>query len=327
MRTRRYLLQKIGQLVLTMVFVLLFNFFLFRVMPGNPVTLLARAEGAKLSAAAQKALIHDLGLDRPMLGQFATYVSNTVRGNFGESLFVLPGQSVGSVFLEFLTPTLLLVGISTLLSTVFGLLMGIYGGWRRGSAFDLSSMGFSLVLYSMPEFWLGILLLIFLGGRLHLFPVNGYSSVRTTYLGIAHVVDVINHLFLPCLTLTLAYLGEYYLLMRSSLLDVLGEEYITLARAKGLSEDSVLWRHAVRNALLPTVTLIALNFGFVIGGAITVETVFSYPGLGYLTFRAIQSKDFPLLQGMFLFFSLAVIVANFVADLLYAYLDPRVRAA
>jgi peptide/nickel transport system permease protein len=157
--------------------------------------------------------------------------------------------------------------------------------------------------------------------------VNGYQSVDSGITGMSHVVDVINHLFLPCITLALAYLGEYYLLMRSSLLDVVGEEYITLARAKGLREKMVLWRHAVRNALLPTVTLVALNFGFVLAGAITVETVYSYPGLGKLTYDAIQSKDFPLLQGMFLFFSLAVILANFFADLLYVYLDPRVRGA
>jgi peptide/nickel transport system permease protein len=324
---RRYLFGKVAQIVLTMVFVLAFNFFLFRVMPGNPVTLLARAQGAHLSAAAQQQLAHDLGLDLPVAQQFVQYVKDTVTGKFGESLFVLPGQSVLSTFGHFLIPTLILVGISTILSTVFGLLMGIYGGWNRGSAFDLGSMGFSLVLYAMPEFWLGILLLITLGGTLHLFPVNGYQSVDSGITGMSHVVDVINHLFLPCITLALAYLGEYYLLMRSSLLDVVGEEYITLARAKGLREKMVLWRHAVRNALLPTVTLVALNFGFVLAGAITVETVYSYPGLGKLTYDAIQSKDFPLLQGMFLFFSLAVILANFFADLLYVYLDPRVRGA
>jgi peptide/nickel transport system permease protein len=134
-------------------------------------------------------------------------------------------------------------------------------------------------------------------------------------------------MFLPLITLTLGYIGEYYLLMRSSLLDVLGEEYITAARAKGIRESQVLWRHAVRNALLPTVTLLALSFGFVIGGAITVELVFSYPGLGLLTFEALEAQDYALLQGMFLFFSAAVIVANLIADILYSYLDPRVREA
>jgi peptide/nickel transport system permease protein len=262
-----------------------------------------------------------------MVQQFWTYTKDTLRGNLGESLITYPGVSVTSIFAEFAWPTLVLVGVSTMLSTVFGMLMGIYGGWRRGRAFDLSSMGVSLVLYAMPEFWLGILLLILFAVTFGLFPTGGSQSVAVTYTGAAHLIDVINHLFLPCITLTLAYLGESYLLMRSSLLDVLGEEYVTLARAKGLREENVLWRHAVPNALLPTVTLIALNFGFVLGGAITVETVFSYPGLGLLTFDALQNKDFALLQGMFLFFSLAVIVANFIADLLYVYLDPRVRVA
>lgn len=324
---RAYLFGKIWQILLTMFFILAFNFFLFRVMPGNPITLMARAQGTHLSVAAQQALAHDLGLDAPIGKQFFIYFKDTVTGRFGQSLFVLPGQSVLNVFGHFLIPTLVLVGISTILSTIFGLLMGIYAGWRRGSVFDLSSMAFNLVLWAMPEFWLGILLLILLGSIFHLFPVNGYQSVTPVYTGLAHIVDVLNHLFLPCVTLALAYLGEYYLVMRASLLDVLGEEYITVAHSKGLRDKIVLWRHAVRNALLPTVTLVALNFGFVIGGAITVETVYSYPGLGKLTYDAIQSKDFPLLQGMFLFFSLAVILARFVADLLYVYLDPRVREA
>jgi peptide/nickel transport system permease protein len=323
----KYLSQKIAQVLLTMLFVLMFNFFLFRVMPGNPVTILARASGGRMTIEAQRELAHELGLDQPMLGQFFTYVRETVHLNLGESTIVYPGQSVTSIFGEFLRPTLILVGISTILSTIIGVIMGIYAGWNRGSRYDVTSMAASLVLYAMPEWWLGLLLLIFFAGTLRIFPVAGAQSVTQTLTGIPHLVDVINHLFLPCLTLTLAYLGEYYLLMRSSLLDVLGEEYVTLARAKGLREKVVLWRHAVRNALLPTVTLVALNFGFVISGAITVEYVYSYPGLGKLAFDAVQAKDFPLLQGMFLFFSLAVIIANFLADLLYAYLDPRVREA
>jgi peptide/nickel transport system permease protein len=327
MGKRKYLIQKIAQVILTMFFVLMFNFFLFRVMPGNPVTLLARSTGARLTPAAQRELIRELGLDKPLVGQFVTYVGDTVTGNLGKSTIVYQGQDVRSLFGEFAEPTLLLVGLSTIISTIVGVIMGIYAGWNRGSRYDVSTMTFSLVLYAMPEWWLGLLLLVFLAGGLGLFPIGGAQSVNQNFSGVSHYVDVFNHLFLPCLTLSLAYLGEYYLLMRSSLLDVLGEEYITLARAKGLRDKVVLWRHAVRNALLPTVTVVALNFGFVLGGAITVEAVFSYPGLGLLTFSALQAKDFPLLQGMFLFFSLGVIIANFIADLTYAYLDPRVRAA
>jgi peptide/nickel transport system permease protein len=190
----------------------------------------------------------------------------------------------------------------------------------------MSSMTGSLFLYSMPEFVLGILLLLLFTKYLHLFPSGGYKSVTGNLSGGAYIADVVNHMFLPWLTLTLAYVGEYYLVMRSSLLDVLGEEYITLARAKGLREKFVLRRHAVRNALLPTVTLVALSFGFVLGGAITVELVFSYPGVGKLSLDALRKQDYPVLQGTFLFFSMAVLIANLIADIIYGYFDPRVRA-
>ena len=219
------------------------------------------------------------------------------------------------------------MGTATLFSTVFGIAMGIYAGWRRGGKFDKASMYGSLVLYSMPEFWLGMLLILLFSATLHWFPSSGRTDVRFDYTGFAAVGDVINHLFLPCLTLTLAYLGEYYLVMRSSLLDVLGEDYITTARAKGVREKWVLRRHAVRNALLPTITLIALSFGFVLGGAITIEYVFGYKGLGGLTYDALQARDYPLLQGVFLIASAIVILFNLIADLIYGYFDPRVREA
>jgi len=182
----------------------------------------------------------------------------------------------------------------------------------------------------MPEFWFGILVLMAFGAGVGpfpaLFPIGGYESPSGDITGLAHVTDVLNHLVLPWFTLTVAYLGEYALIMRSSLLDVLGDDFVGTARAKGLREKQVLWRHAVPNALLPTFTLTILSLGFIFSGAITVEYVFSYPGLGWLTVQAIDSKDYALLQGLFLLFSTAVIVANLVADLLYAYLDPRVRA-
>jgi peptide/nickel transport system permease protein len=321
----RYVLSKIGQALATLAFVLAFNFFLFRVMPGDPVRLLARAQGLELSRGAIRELIADLGLNKPLLAQFWDYLGDTLRGNFGDSFIY--GEPVTTIFARFMWPTILLVGVATVLMTVIGLFLGVRGGWNRGSKTDLASMGISLVLYSMPEFWLGMVLLLLFATTLGWFPQGGFQSTQTGITGLDKVVDILNHMFLPMITLTLAYLGEYYLLMRSSLLDVLGEEYITAARAKGIRESHVLWRHAVRNALLPTVTLLALSFGFVIGGAITVELVFSYPGLGLLTFEALEAQDYALLQGMFLFFSAAVIVANLIADILYSYLDPRVREA
>lgn len=325
MRGRRYVLSKLGQAVVTLAFVVAFNFFLFRVMPGDPVRLLARAQGLELSQQAQRDLIRDLGLNRPLPEQFVGYLGDTLRGDLGTSFIY--AEPVTTVFGRFLWPTLLLVGTATVLMTVVGLFLGIRGGWNRGSKGDLASMGISLILYSMPEFWLGMMLLVLFATTLGWFPQGGFQSTQSGITGFDKVVDVLNHMLLPTLTLTLAYLGEYYLLMRSSLLEVLGEEYITAARAKGIRENQVLWRHAVRNALLPTVTLLAISFGYVIGGAVTVELVFSYPGLGMLTVEALDFQDYALLQGMFLFFSAAVIVANLVADLLYSYLDPRVREA
>jgi peptide/nickel transport system permease protein len=326
--TRRYVLGKIVQALLTLAFVLTFNFLLFRVMPGDPATLLLRGTG-QLTPETIAELEHELGLDQPLPQQFVTYIKNTLTGEFGVSL--ASGAPVTEVIGERIWPTLLLVGTSTVASAVIGLLIGIRAGWRRGSAFDVGSTGTTLVFYSMPEFWFGILVLMaFAGGAWFfpaIFPTGGYETVGSELTGFGRVVDIFNHLFLPWVTLTVAYLGEYALIMRSSVLDVVGEDYVTTARAKGLREKQVLWRHTVPNAILPTMTLTFLSLGFIFAGTITIEYVFSYPGLGLLTVQAIDDKDFPILQAVFLLFSLAVIVANLLADLLYAYLDPRVRGA
>jgi peptide/nickel transport system permease protein len=325
--TRGYVLGKISQALLTVAFVLVFNFFLFRVMPGDPATLLLRGTGA-LSQETIATLNRDLGLDQPLPRQFVTYLGDTLRGNFGVSL--ASGDPVSEVIGSRMWPTILLVGTSTIASAVLGLLIGIYGGWRRGSAFDLGSLGFTLVAYAMPEFWFGILILLAFAGGIGffpaIFPTGGYQTAGAELTGFSHVVDVLNHMALPFITLTVAYLGEYALIMRSSILDIMGEDFVNTARAKGLREKQVLWRHTVPNALLPTITLTFLSLGFVFAGAITVEYVFSWPGLGLLTVTAVDDKDFPLLQALFLLFSAAVIVFNLIADLLYAYLDPRVRA-
>lgn len=327
MGTRRYVAGKILQALLTLAFVLVFNFFLFRVMPGDPAALLLRGTGA-IAPETIAELERDFGLDQPLPQQFVTYVGDTLTWNFGRSL--ASGAEVIEVVGERIWPTILLVGTSTIASAVIGLLIGIYGGWRRGSKFDVGSLGFSLVAYAMPEFWFGILVLLAFAGGVGffpaIFPTGGYQTAGAELTGFAHVVDVLNHMALPWFTLTVAYLGEYALIMRSSILDVMGEDFVNTARAKGLREKQVLWRHTVPNALLPTITLTFLSLGFVFAGAITVEYVFSWPGLGLLTVTAIDDKDFPLLQALFLLFSAAVIVFNLIADLLYGYLDPRVRA-
>jgi peptide/nickel transport system permease protein len=326
--TRRYVIGKVVRAALTLAFVVAFNFFLFRVMPGNPATLLLRGTSA-LTPATIAELEHELGLDQPLPQQFVTYVENTFTGQFGVSL--TSGDPVTQVIQSRIGPTVVLVLTSTVASAVIGILIGIRAGWRRGSAFDLGSTGTTLVFYSMPEFWFGILVLMAFAGGIGffpaIFPTGGYETAGSGLTGFDRVVDILNHLVLPFSVLTIAYLGEYALIMRSSVLDVTGEDYVVTARAKGLRENQVLWRHTVPNALLPTMTLTFLSLGFVFAGTITIEYVFSYPGLGLLTVEAIDNKDFPILQAVFLLFSAAVIVANLVADLLYGYLDPRVRAA
>jgi peptide/nickel transport system permease protein len=224
----------------------------------------------------------------------------------------------------------LLLGTATILSAVIGIAMGIRGGWSRGGSFDRASTGISLTLYAMPEFWLGMVLLILLstgiGPLPGIFPSGGTITPGVDKWSLEGIVDQAWHLFLPALTLTLAYLAEYALVMRSSLVDELRQDYLTTARAKGMRDKRVRRRHAVPNALLPTVTLVFLNIGFVVSGAITVETVFSWPGLGLLSYQAIRGPDIPLLQAIFLLFSIAVVVANLVADIVVAAVDPRVRS-
>ena len=323
MGSGRYLLKKVFQALLTLAFVLVANFFLFRILPGDPVRTLAKNQ--KLAPEQIDILRKDLGLDQPVFPQqLLTYTGDTLRGNFGVSF--ITGRPVLTSIASHIWPTILLVGSATILSTIMGIIAGIWAAWRRGSSFDVGSLGVSLTLYSMPEGWLGMMLLIVFGVWLGLFPLGGYESTQGL-TGAAHWVDVLNHLILPMMTLALGYVGEFYLIMRASLLEVMGEDFITTARAKGLRDKMVRRNHAVPNALLPTVTLVVLSLGYVLGGAILIEAIFSYEGLGLLTYNAIQSLDYPTIQGVFLIVSAAVILANLVADIMYTYLDPRVREA
>ncbi|MEX0755867.1 MAG: ABC transporter permease [Actinomycetota bacterium] len=319
MGVRRYLVRKCLGLLGTLVFALVLNFFLFRVMPGDPVRLLARQQ--ELSLEEQQEQIELFGLDEPLGQQFVTYVGATLRGDFGIS--ARTQRPVWDIIGERVMPTLLLVGLSTIFSMVFGLWIGIRGAWRRGSGFDKVTHIGSLALYSTPEGVLAIAFILVFSGWLGWFPAAGYSSPGLT--GMAYVIDVLNHLVLPVLTLGLGYIGSYSVVMRESLLETMGEDYVGTARAKGLNESQVRRKHAVPNALLPTMTLVLYSFGYVIGGAVVTEYIFSFPGLGRLTAEAIGQQDFPLLQALFLLLTVSVLVFNLIADVLYGYLDPRVR--
>ncbi|QLQ11650.1 MAG: ABC transporter permease [Nocardioidaceae bacterium] len=320
-----YVLAKVGGAIGTLFFILVVNFFLFRVLPGDPAKTLGR--GRFRTPEQLEEFKSSYGLDQPLIQQFFTYLKNTLTGDLGISYrYRVP---VSDLILDRMWPTLLLVGTSTILAMLIGVYLGIISAWNRGGRFDKTSTGSTLTLYSMPEWWLGMILIavfaVGVGPIPGIFPTGGLHDVDVDPASLAGWIDTAQHLVLPVLTLTLAYLAEYALVMRSSLLDELGEDYLTTARAKGLRDVTVRRRHAVRNAMLPTTTVSALNFGFVVSGAITIETIFSIPGLGLLAQEALSIPDYWVLQGTFLVASAGVVFANLAANLLYGLLDPRVR--
>ena len=318
----RYVLNRVLAAISTLVFVILFNFFLFRVMPGDPIALYTR--GRNVDAEQIRAL--NAALNRPLGEQLFAYLANPFQSDVFSVKFSAP---VWEVIGPRVYPTLLLVGTATLIATVVGVWLGIRSGWARGGRFDKTSTTTTLVLYSMPEFWFGMIMLIVfavgLGPIPGVFPTGGLSTPGVDTSSPAGWLDVAWHLALPVTTLAVVYLAEYSLIMRASIIEETAQDYLQTARAKGLMDKMVRKNHAVPNATLPTMTLVFLNLGFVVGGAITIEYVYSIPGLGSLTVDALQGPDVPLLQALFLLFSAAVIFANLVADLLYGYLDPRVR--
>ncbi len=317
----RFISAKVLGSLVTLLFVICFNFFLFRVVEGDPVANLYR--GRNLTEHQRETLTKQFGLDKSKGAQFVSYLKETATLNLGRSY--TSNQPVWGEIKRKAGPTIALVGISAVLSAVLGVLLGIASAWRRRTRTDYAITTFSIGTYSVPDFWLGMVLLTFFAVTLGWFPVGGIVDPSSDATGISKLADQAKHMFLPALTLTVAYLGEYAIVMRSSLLDTMREDYLLLARAKGLRDVLVRNRHAVPNALLPVVALLAINFGLVLAGAIAVESIFSWPGIGLATYEALKGPDLPMLQGIFLVFSASMIFFNLVADLLYGYLDPRVR--
>ena len=319
----RYLALRAGGSLISLVMVVVVGFFAFRILPGDPAITLTR--GRQVSPEEVERLRQELGLDDALPVQFWHYLLDLLRGDLGTSYVYR--RPVSELVLEHLGPTLLLTGTAALLSVVLGLWLGQKAAWRRGSWFDKIHTGLALTFWSVPTFWLGLLLLLVFGGGLGWFPTAGMETAGSDASGLAHVLDVAHHLVLPVVTMVAVVYAQYLMVMRASVLEEMHEDYLTTARAKGLREDLVRTRHAVPNALLPTTTLIFLTIGFLVAGAVTVEAVFSWPGLGYLAYQGLNAPDLPLLQGTFVVFSAAVIVMNLVADLVYRLIDPRLKAA
>jgi len=321
----RYLGRKLSQAALTIVAIVILNFLLFRAMPGSPERILLR--NPHITQEQLEAVRARWGLDRPLIpDQLVDYIASTATGDLGYSL-KFQGKPVVDVIADSLWPTVLLIGLGEFVAITIGLSIGAYAGWKRGGVVDRVGSGISLILYSMPYFVIGMPLIIIFAAGLHWFPTSGMTSVggRPTD-PIGQLVDLGRHLVLPLVTVALGLIGSYSIIMRSAILETRSEDYMTTARAKGISDVRQLRSHALPNALLPMVTIIAINLGYVVAGAITAEIVFNWPGLGSLTVTALSARDYPVLQGVFLLLSVAVVLANLVADVVYGLLDPRVRS-
>lgn len=312
--------------MLTFLVIVTLNFFLPRMMPGDPFLHLSGAAGEDVwvfTAEQQQYFLEYYGLDRPLPEQYARYLGGLLQGDLGYSYYYKDG--VSQIILRRLPWTLLIVTGATFLSVFLGILLGSYSAWHRGGGQDKVLYLLLVVFSEIPAFLLGIVLLLVFAASLGLFPLSGAMTHFTGYTGMEKYKDVALHAALPILTLALARVGGIYLLVRNTFTTVLGKDYIRTARAKGLPPYRVRYRHALKNALLPLVTRVALQLGAMVGGAVLVENVFAYPGLGRLMREAVFVRDYPLLQGIFLVLAAGVITANILADLLYRYLDPRTR--
>lgn len=316
--------KKLGYALLTIFFVIAFNFFLFRIMPGDVTTILAKST---TSAEVKERLVSDAGLDKSLLVQFGIYLRDLVTGDFGTAFNTYDGRDdVLGIIAGRIPNTVILLLASEIIAIVLGILIGVVCAWKRGRAIDTGLLSGSLVLYSMPTFWFAMVLIFIFSVGLRWFPTGGITTAGTNYTGMKHVADYLRHMMLPMLCMGFVMIGSYSITMRSTMIDVLTEDYITTAKAKGFSNRYILMKHAMPNAMLPMATIIALNVSAILGGAIQLETLFSWQGLGKLMYDALLKRDYPLLQGCFLITTVAVILANFITDILYEFIDPRVKS-
>ncbi|MEN8659020.1 MAG: ABC transporter permease [Marivita sp.] len=316
------LLRKLLNAALLLLAVLVLNFALIHAAPGDPVEALVGEMGG-----ATPEVIADLraqfGLDQPLYIQIGTYLGRVLQGDLGHSLYY--DQPVTQLIADRIGPTILLVVTALFSAIVIGTMLGVFSAQNRRSVLSHLVTVIALAGFSAPVFWVGIMLILLLSVSIPLLPISGMTDSGGAATGLAHALDVAHHLVLPALTLALIYLAFYSRLSRASMLEVLGSDYVRTARAKGLSRRQVIYKHALRNAVLPVVTFAGLQFGQVISGAVLVETVFAWPGLGTLAFDSILRRDTPTLLGILFFSALMVVVMNLLTDIVYRRIDPRIK--
>ena len=317
-----YVIKRLMFAVMTVFVALTVNFILFHALPGNAVSGFLRAP--HVSPELRAALTHEFGLDKSLWQQYALYLKQLVfHANMGVSF--ADSQPVTSTLADKLKNTIPMVFVGTLLAIVIGIVTGILSAWRRSGIVDRISTNSAIVFYALPTQFIGMVMIFLFAKYLPTAgmrnEVNNFFSGGSTW---SNIKDIGLHMVLPATTLALTLFGEYTLVVRSSMLETLGEDYVLTARAKGLPQRRIVVAHALRNAMLPIATLLALSLGFIVAGAILVEIVFSWPGIGQLVYSAVSNRDYPMLQGAFLILTLSVVFFNFIADLIYFKLDPRI---
>jgi peptide/nickel transport system permease protein len=325
----RYALRRLGFFAVTLWAALTLNFFLPRLMPGNPAEAMMGKFRGPVSPQALKALEVAFGVNTKegLFGQYLHYLGDVASGNFGTSLYFYP-QSVGRVILNAIPWTLGLVGVTTVLAFLLGTGIGIMAAWRRGGRLDSIAPPVFVITSAIPYFWVGMMLILVFAVRLQWFPAAfGFNVSQTPSLSLPFIVDIVKHAILPAAALLITTIGTWILTMRNTMVTTLAEDYVRMARAKGLPSRRIMLDYAARNAILPNLTGFAMSLGFVVGGAILVEYVFNYPGVGYMLLQAVSNEDYPLMQALFLLITVAVLVAILLADVATAILDPRTRTA
>ena len=314
----RYIRKRFFKGFITFFISVSLTFLILRLMPGDPTTMLI---DPRMTEEARLRLLQDFGLDKPLTVQYFLYLKHLVHGDLGMSFIYK--QPVSKIIMSRLPWTLILMIASQIITMFIGIPLGIYSGYKKGSIFDQIVNAITILGVSIFVPWLSISLLYLFGYKIPIFPIGGAFTPGLS--GKELYVDIIKHMVLPVLTLTLINLANYVLYSRASIVDIMSEDYIRTARSKGMKERRTIWKHAARNAMIPTVTVAGMLFGSMVGGAVLTETVYAYPGVGRMIYDAVGQQDFPVLQGAFIVLAFSVIMMNIIADIICAYLDPRIK--
>lgn len=318
---KKYLLKRIISALAIVAVVVLINFTIIKLAPGDPARIMAGFDNP--SQELIDALTVKYGLDQPFHVQFYRYVTTLLHGDMGDSY--LYNQPVAQLILSHIGPSLLLSGVSAVLAVLAGGFLGLYAGKNHGAVMDKVFSGVAYVLNAMPSFWVGIMLILIFASTFKLLPTQGMVDMRADHEGFAYVLDVARHMVLPCLTLVAVQIPTYFRITKSSVMQVMAEDFITTFRVTGMSEGKIFRKYVFKNAILPIITIFGINLAYVVAGSTLVEIVFSWPGIGAFMYRSIMMRDYNVLMGVYLIIAISVALVMIVVDLIYAWLDPRIR--